>query len=411
MQHTSAARSLGCASSLSGHVDPVMAAEQVCEDVSQVLLEGPPDLCVLFVSGDHVRKMGVIAETIRSMLEPGLLVGVSGEGVIGQSSVIDRNAGVSLFAAHLPGTTLHPFTYQQLPHAEDTNPGSLAAMAEALHAGPDLRGVLFFADPFSVPAASAVAAMSAIPPVVEGMRECPIIGGMASASIAPGNNLLVLGDEVLRSGGVGVSIRGNVALDTIVSQGCRPIGQPLVVTAGRHNVLRELGGKRALDAVRETVESLPEEERQLVTNGVFIGRVVNEYKDRFGRGDFLIRGLMGVDTESGVVMVGDSIRVGQTVQLHVSDAQTAAEDLELLLAAQQLRHPASGGLLFTCNDRIKHDDAKIVRDALGTSERPLPLAGFFAAGEIGPIGDRSYIHGHTACLTLLRQHRPRVDED
>jgi small ligand-binding sensory domain FIST len=248
--------------------------------------------------------------------------------------------------------------------------------------------------------------------VLDGVRRVPIIGGMASASTAPQNNLLLLDDSIMRTGGVGVTISGDVAVDVMVSQGCRPIATPLVVTSGRRNVIRELGGRRALDVVREVVEGLDEESRRLIANGMFIGRVVNEYKERFGRGDFLIRAVLGVEQESGAIVVGDSVRVGQTVQFHVRDADTAHEDLRLLLAAQQLQTPPLGSLLFTCNGRgtrlfqEPHHDAKTCADTLkGDNGTPMPIAGFFCAGEIGPIGDHSFVHGHTATLAMIRPRR------
>jgi small ligand-binding sensory domain FIST len=209
-----------------------------------------------------------------------------------------------------------------------------------------------------------------------------------------------------------VTISGEVSIDVLVSQGCRPIGTPLVVTKGRRNVIRELGGRRALDVVRQIVESMDESTRSLIANGMFIGRVVNEYKERFGRGDFLIRAVLGVEQQSGAIVVGDSVRVGQTVQFHVRDAGTANEDLRLLLVAQQLQTPPVGAMLFTCNGRgtrlfgEEHHDARTVSEALkGDDGSTMPLSGFFAAGEIGPIGNQSFVHGHTATLALIRPKR------
>jgi small ligand-binding sensory domain FIST len=236
----------------------------------------------------------------------------------------------------------------------------------------------------------------------------PVIGGMASAGAAPGQNTLILNDETFRAGGVGVSVRGNVTIDTLVSQGCRPIGKPLVVTGAQRNVIKTLSGRPAMEALREVIEGLSEQDRALLPKGVFIGRVINEYKERFGRGDFLIRGVLGADEKSGAIAVADAVRVGMTVQFHLRDATTASEDLELLLAAQSMNDPPVGGLLFTCNgrgrrlfERADHDAATISGSFSPTPEW-FALSGFFASGEIGPIGDSSFLHGHTACLALFR---------
>src|SRR5690606_12382301 len=159
----------------------------------------------------------------------------------------------------------------------------------------------------SVPAASAIEAMVNSRRTVEGLKRAPILGGMASGSTKPGGNVLILDDKVMRSGGVGVSLRGDVDVDAVVSQGCRPIGRPLVVTGAQRNVIRTLGGARAVDVLRDIVTGLEPEDRELLPNGVYMGRVINEYKARFGRGDFLIRGVLGVDQKSGAIAVGDVV--------------------------------------------------------------------------------------------------------
>jgi small ligand-binding sensory domain FIST len=224
-----------------------------------------------------------------------------------------------------------------------------------------------------------------------------------------------------------VSLRGPVRVDTVVSQGCRGFGPTIVITKARKNVILEMGGKRALDVVRECVEALPADDKPLLERGLFIGRVINEYKDRFGRDDFLIRNVLGVDENQGAVAINELVRVGQTIRFHVRDARTADEDLAMLLDAQQLREPPLGGVLITCNgrgsrlfDRPHHDAAAVVKafspgrggevlakggEEIDPEGPVLPLAGFFAAGEIGPVGDQSYLHGQTAVLALFRNEK------
>jgi small ligand-binding sensory domain FIST len=168
--------------------------------------------------------------------------------------------------------------------------------------------------------------------------------------------------------------------------------------------VEQLGGKPALEALRETVMQLPDDQKELLQNGLLIGRAISEYRERFGRGDFLVRNLVGVDDQSGAIALADYVKTGQTVQFHVRDAQTADEDLSLLLAPQSMAEPAAGGLLFSCNgrgtrlfDRPCHDIAAAQKAMPKT-----PMAGFFAAGELGPIGGKNFIHGHTASLALFR---------
>lgn len=417
MEHTSSATTLSIGVGQSANVDAGLAAEQACEQAAALVKPGEADLVLLFAGGKHAGELGEIAQIVRSTLEPGTMVGVSAESVIAGDTEFEKQPAVSVLAASLPGTSLHSFQYRDLPHVKDGDTEALREVARVAGARRDLRATIFIADPFSVPAAAAVSALSDARTVVEGLRRAPVIGGMASGSSKPGGNLIVLNDQLMRAGGVGVAIRGDIAIDALVSQGCRPIGRPLVVTGAQRNIIKTLGGVKAMDALREIINELEQEDRDLLPNGVFVGRVIDEYKSRFGRGDFLIRGVLGVDNGSGSIAVGDLVRAGQTIQFHLRDAKTASEDLELLLASQQLQTPPVGGLLFTCNGRgtrlfpdVSHDAARISRTLGIDSDRPMPLAGCFAAGEIGPIGDSSFLHGHTASLALFRPKRRVHDE-
>lgn len=417
MEHTSSATTLSIGVGSSVNIDAALAAEQACEQAAASVKRGDADLAILFASGPHAQELGEIAQTVRAALEPGTLLGVSAESVVAGEFEHERQPALSLFVASMPGTSLHAFSYRQLPHVKDGDADALREAARIAGVRRDLRATLFFADPFSVPAAAVVSMLSSARTTVEGLRRAPVIGGMASAGAKPGSNILVLNDQVMRAGGVGLAIRGEIEIDALVSQGCRPIGKPLVVTAAQRNVIKTLGGVKAMDALREIISELDPNDRDLLPNGVFVGRVIDEYKARFGRGDFLIRGVLGVDNGSGAIAVGDLVRVGQTIQFHLRDRRTASEDLELLLAAQQLQTPPAGGLLFTCNgrgtrlfDEQHHDASRIARALTTDPDRPMPLAGYFANGEFGPIGDSSFLHGHTASLALFRPRRRTHDE-
>jgi small ligand-binding sensory domain FIST len=227
---------------------------------------------------------------------------------------------------------------------------------------------------------------------------------MASASHAPGGNRLFLDGVEIEDGAVGVGLGGSLRVDTVVSQGCRPIGQPMVVTRVEDGAIAELGRQQAYQVAHEMLTALPEEEKELIQNGLFLGVVINEYQTNFTRGDFLVRGVLGVKPETGAIAVGASVRAGQTVQFHVRDAATAHEDLGDLLRSQGELGGAAGALLFSCNGRGRrmfdqpHHDVTALRQALSGA----PVAGFFAMGELGPIGGKSFIHGHTASIAVFR---------
>ena len=234
-----------------------------------------------------------------------------------------------------------------------------------------------FGDPFSTPVIEVLEFMDEHAPGI------PLIGGMASAFSRPGGNVLLRNDQVFNDGMVGLSLSGKVKIQTVVSQGCRPVGLPLVITKAHGNVIEQLGGRAALAVLSDIVAGLSEADRHRVREkGMMIGRAISEYKEKFGRGDFLVRQIGGVDETHGAISVGDLVRVGQTVQFHVHDAEVAHEDLELLLSNERVGDPPPAALLFTCNGRGQrlfsepNHDIALARKAMPESA----IAGFSAAG-------------------------------
>ncbi len=419
------------ASGLSGASQTVRAAELACDAVQEAMGGGGTDLVLFFFSAHHVPAVDEISAVIRRRLDPACFLGVSAESVIGGASELERVPGISLLAARLPGVSLGTFTSDAFPSIPEDglDADTLDVLAEAVHAAPDTRAILLFGDPFTPLIRLLPALNRARRTGPEGKPAGVILGGLASASTKPGGNRLVLNGSVKSGGLLGVTLAGSIRIDTVVSQGCRPFGSPMVITRARHNLIFELGGRPALDVVNDLIQETSEQDRRQLQAGLLIGRVINEYKDRFGRDDFLIRGVMGVDPERSAIAIADLVRVGQTVQFHVRDARTAAEDLAMLMDAQKLHERPLAGLLVTCNARGSrmfgrpgHDAACVVRAfqpppggearskggvPLGSegdaAVPPIPLAGFFAAGEIGPVGSESFLHGHSACLALFRR--------
>ena len=389
----------------SGLSEAPLSAQAVREVLADLepQLDGPADLVVLFATSHHAGALQQVASQLRTRLGAGLIAGMTVEGVVGTGREVQASAGLSVMAARLPGTQLLPFRYSNdgLAMGLLREDGSSTWSADQARHVQDVRGLMLLADPFSTPMASAVKALSTTWPGV------PVFGGLASASDEPLGNRLLLGEKLTDVGGVGVAFAGNIDVHCTVSQGCRPIGRPMVITGARRHVIQQLAGRPALELLRETIEAMSFEERTLAEHqGLCIGRVINEYKSRFGQGDFLIRNIVSVDPEGGFLAVSDPfVRVGQTVQFQLRDAATAEADLRLLLEAQKLHDGAGGAMLFTCNSRgtmlfdEPHVEPKLICDALGD----LPLAGGFVAGELGPIDGDNFLLGHSASLVVLRE--------
>jgi small ligand-binding sensory domain FIST len=386
-----------CAAALSTNPHSLDALREAC-DAARESLGGVPDLAFLFFSTHHAAQADRLAAAAAQQLGTSCVLGTSGESIVGTGREVEGEPALSLWLARWPGATIAPMhlEFERTPEG-----GALDGWPDQL-AGewPDGSFLILLGDPFTFPTDFLLERMNEDRPGV------PVIGGMASGSHEPGGNRLILGGQTLAEGAVAVHVSGPVRLRTVVSQGCRPIGKPLVVTKAERNVIGELGGKPALVQLREIFDALPTREQRLVQRALHVGRVVSEYQERFEQGDFLVRNVIGIDSNTGAVAIGDYIRPGQTVQFHVRDHEAADAELkQLLSAAARGNSSPCGGLLFTCNGRgtnmfsQPHHDAEAISRAFG----PLPLAGLFAAGEIGPIGKQNFVHGFTASVGLFEQ--------
>jgi small ligand-binding sensory domain FIST len=382
------------AAALSEH--PI-AAHAVGEVVGEVLekVGAAPDLAMLFVTADHTGALEDVARAVRGLLQPRVFVGTTANAVVGGARGVEDTPGMSLFAARLPGqVTPVRLTGRQTPDGWEID-----GLDD--DAGRGARTLVLLADPFSFPVDALLSDLRAARPGLG------VVGGLASAARGPGGNRLVLDGRLVNHGAVGVLLDDAITPEVVVSQGCRPIGQPFIVTKAERSMILELGGRPALDRLVEIIDGLSPDERALAARGLHCGIVVDEHKAVFERGDFLIRGVLGADRDAKAVAIGDEVPVGATIQFQVRDADTAGEDLASLLSG----HPADGALLFTCNGRgtamfgDADHDAAIVQDVVG----PLPVAGMFCAGELGPVGGRNVLHGFTASVLLFTErsgHRP-----
>lgn len=374
-----------------------VALEDVCSRALEQL-QGPPDLAMLFFSPHHAGSAELLAASAQEHLGCDCLLGCVGEGIIGTEQEIEAAPALSLWLGRWqPAVQMEAFHLQ----VEETSEGySLLGWPEALdEVDPETSIVLLLGDPFTFPADVFLRRMN------EDFRGVRVVGGMASGIAAPGQCRLVKGNHVSNQGAVGVVLQGNLPVRCIVSQGCRPIGRHMVITRAQENHILALGGKTPLRQLQELWQELPPHDQELFRRGLHVGRVINEYQPDFHRGDFLVRNVLGLDQESGALAINDRLRVGQTIQFHVRDAETADEDLHELLQidVSASERPARAALLFSCNGRGRqlfsqpHHDAQVLASEVGR----VPVSGFFAQGEIGPIGGQNFIHGFTASIALF----------
>jgi small ligand-binding sensory domain FIST len=376
------------------------AVRETC-DAARADLGARPDLAVAFFSPHHLGSVRDLAAELHQHLGAGATIGCVAETVIANAREVEHGPALSVWLAKWTRpVTVRPFHLVLEPTADGP---SLFGWPDELLEPPDpaRSAVLLLGDPFTFPTDQFLARIN------EDARGVPVLGGMASGIAGAGQCRLINGSEVVDQGAVGLLLEGELGLRWIVSQGCRPIGRPMVVTKAEENVIQELGGRSPLDQLRELWPTLSQRDQQLFQRGLHLGRVLDEYRSEFRRGDFLIRNVMGIERHTGALIVGDHVRVGSTVQFQVRDAETADEDLRSLVRADLSEHPQrpAAALLFSCNGRgtnlfeVPDHDATVIRREAG----PIPLAGLFAMGELGPVGGQNFIHGFTASVALFSE--------
>jgi small ligand-binding sensory domain FIST len=386
------------AASCSRNADSRRALDDVCRRVSSDLHGAAADLSFLFASREHAAEFEELAAAAHELTGRSHILGCTGESIAAGMQELEEGPALCVWSAVLPRAKLETFHVE----FEATPDGPICSGLPESSGGPDsatAKAVFLLADPYTCAVDTLISRLG------DDLPGVPLIGGMASGGTGPGENRLMLDGRSITNGGVGVILRDGPRVHSVVSQGCRPIGSTFVVTKVHDNVIFELGGKTALSRLEHTYADLSENDRHLIRRGLHVGIAMDEYKPTFSRGDFLIANVLGADRESGAIAIANLVRTGQTVQFHVRDADTADEDLRQLLAARKEKQSDAPGaaLLFTCNGRgtrlfPKPDhDAGVVQELCG----PLPLAGFFAQGELGPVGGRNYIHGFTASVALF----------
>ncbi|MBU6433310.1 MAG: FIST C-terminal domain-containing protein [Nitrospirae bacterium] len=398
---TTSAR-LQFATALSRKTDTEAATRDLADAVRMQIGTAPIDLAFVFFSAHHAAKASMISAMLQGELQAKACIGCSGEGVIAGSEEIETAAALTIWVARLPHVRLTPL---RLSMSQLQDQIRMPGWPEP---GLEDSTFLLLADPFTTPTQEVLSLLT------DRYPHSKAVGGLAGGGQDAGENRLVLNDQVFDGGLVGIQLSGPIAVRPVISQGCRPIGERFVVTRSEENLIYELGGVSALKRLQDVFESLGGAQRRDAHRALHLGIVIDEHRNHFERGDFLVRNLIGADQQAGAIAIGDIVQEGQTVQFHLRDAKSASDDLHFLLAADRTKHqsPPLGALLFSCCGRGEglfghpHHDSGVVQERLG----PIPTAGFFAQGEIGPVGGRNFLHGYTASVVVFSEPDSRKEQ-
>jgi len=360
--------------------------------------EGEYDVAIIFLTPNSLLNVKDIVEGISDAVSVRHFLGCTCAGIISTHEEVERQPAASIIFGKLPGVKMTPFYMTQIQLESLKN-------ADGWHNFFDVYPnenpvILALPDPFTFDMNLFLKSANGAYP------HCPVIGGLASGAMRPQENVLCIDRQYHDQGIVGLMLTGNLVVKTVVSQGCRPIGETYIITKAQGNIIYELAGKPFLKVLNDILEKSPQRDQELAQEAVFVGLAMDEYKHGYKRGDFLIRGLMGVDPKTQAGYVADYVKVGQTAQIHLRDAKTATEDLQELLSAHlnSMGMKPKGALVFSCNGRgeglfgEKNHDIQLIQEQVGPS---LPASGFFCAGEIGPIGGNNFLHGFTDSIAFF----------
>jgi small ligand-binding sensory domain FIST len=379
------------------------SVQRAAESVFIGLGRQEPDLLIAFVSAQHAPRFEALTELVRREFDGAFLFGCCAGGVIGGGREIEDHASVSLTGALLPGVRLkgtHLDAAQVPPvYAEPR------VWEETLRMTANQQpSFLVLADPFSFETETYLRGLDRVFPLA------PKIGGLASGARQVGGTTLYLGNQIHRSGCITLALTGNIEIDTVVAQGCRPVGDPLFVTSAHENLIRELDGRAPRDVMAELFERLPAVDREIFSQSLFIGLAMKTDASEYVPGDFLIRNILGMDPQSGALWVNAQIPEKSVVQFHLRDATTSAFDLERTLTTYRASQPIqgdAGALLFSCEGRgaglygqSDHDS-----NAFRRLVADVPIGGFFCSGEIGPVAESTYLHGYTSAFAVFRERK------
>ncbi len=390
------------------------AVREASREIAGRLGSDLADFGLLFVSAAYRPDLIDLWPVLKRELRVKHLLGCTAGGVIGGGHEVEGEPAVSLTAALLPEVTITPFQISQenLPDP-DRGPRAwrdLVKMAAEEKASPAATPphFLLLSDPFSMDADALVAGLDfAFPHSIK-------VGGLASGGAGPNENLLLSDEKILSRGAVGVALSGNIRIEAVVAQGCRPIGEPLSITESDGNVLISVDDRAPLAYLQDLYGKLKARDQELLQTSLFLGIVMDPFKANPRKGDFLIRNIVGLDQNKGFLAIGAYLRPGQTVQFHLRDAETSHDDLrELLTEAVAHKSSAAGAALFSCLGRGKRlygkpdHDSGLIKSLVGD----IPIGGFFCNGEIGPVGRKTYLHGYTSSIAVFTPAKDPAAEE
>ena len=372
--------------------------EDWAKTLRQRLVSDQVDLAFVFATPEYESFFSDILEIVQIHCQSPNLVGCTGNSLVSQGFEYEHSEGVSIALHRFPEGTVDMFELEASGESEILDADDERVFADLEQKAPN--GFVLFADPYSTKPEDILAEFNRRFPGI------PVMGGLACGTRENNKTTLFLDHRPIERGAVGVAIGGEVVIESLISQGCQPVGDSFIITSAEKNILDGIANRKAYEVLSDVFDELPDSMKLKSRGNLHVGFVINEYQQDFDRGDFLVRNLIGADPKRGALLVGAIPRVGQTLQFQLRDRHSAMEDLNLQLekmASQFKGRKIYGGLLSTCTGRgerffkVPDFDAGSIQDHMG----PIGLSGFFGNGEFGPVGGVNFVHGYTAAVAIF----------
>ena len=383
-----------CAAAGSRLIDTRAASYEILERLNAQDVNAP-SLIILLATFHHRAVFDEAASFLKLKLNAKSIMGTTVESAYAYGPIEEGSPSLTAFV--ILGKGINVFSWNSTPE----NPIRISKpslISSQIGSSASTKLILFFADPFTTPISRLIPALQSTSP------KSLLVGGMASGASRPGANVLISNENVQNSGVVGVTLEGDFLVDTIVSQGVSPIGSPMSITSVKGNQIFSINGRPATDTLLQLIQKLDKSSIKSFSSLPLMGIASKSTKKHLGRGDFLIRNILGIRKNDKTIIIGDIPKAGDRIQFYFRDARTACDDFQMLLDGQSLSGVPAGVLLITCNGRSKKFFGKSAYDMEILKSRfdGLPIIGFSAAGEIGPMGNEVQLHGHAAVAIFFR---------
>jgi small ligand-binding sensory domain FIST len=384
-----------------GQSGAIATGEAVKEAAGQALARAGvtrADLAIVFFTSEHAARPGELCSSLIGAVGSDCVVGCSGAGILTGEGEIEGGAGIAVLVVAAEEIVARPFIFEPLRDNEE-NIG--ASFGDFLAKTSDENSLMILLpDTYNGNPQPLLAAMAK----KAGFHA--VIGAGTTENGSAGATFQLCADKIGSNSIAGAYLSGEFDVHIDITQGCQPISQPMTITKAEGNLIHEIDDRPAIEVFAKLLKGPLAEDIRRALMVLFIGLPASREENSVAAGKYLVRNIVGLDAEKGILGVADHVHKGQSMVFAMRDGQRAREDLDQMLRRQAERmrgkKPAFG-LYFNCCARgnslygIPGIDSAYIRQALGD----FPLIGMFGGYELAPLGRANHLFAYTGVLALI----------